>query len=638
MASTAMASFWTEFTEYASNPVLDPASGVRAYYPTVLYDAAGFSGHGTASYYKMWFSNGSGIAYAYSDDGMNWTEYNNSASLAGLASPANHQVVLYNSSAFGGSYYYKIWYWTESVNGLSIRYAESTDGITWQNDQAITQHATDTSLQLITGSTSIYDAYFYHCYGPGSVIYNPSATNVGSGTPDNRSDDQPMTYRYVMYYDSSSEGTSTIGTNEDTSLAYSTDGLYWIRYGDAPVLIRSGNAADWDGEYSYRSDVHLINGTYHLWYSGANGDNTIGTYYAHGIGHASSTNGLNWTVDSDNPAFHCTDGVAWRDVRSYTPSVLYDSANFSGHGDSCPIKIWFTGRTGSNYTIGYAYIPASATPPTACFTANPQQGVAPLDVIFNASCSSDTDGTIVQYSWNFGDGNTGTGMNQSHQYQSAGTYTVVLTVRDNDGYTDTVQRTITVTSIIDSCFTSTPDYGYTPLTVSFDASCSRHLGNGVLSTFEWFISGESIGTGINFSYTFTEAGQYSITLLITDSEGRSATLSMTVTVKTVYPPEGIILERLTERSLFKAWAHHGLKWNASLKNFDVNITGYNIYRKLASESTEAYQLIAGVDANTFEYWNHYLPYSNIYSYIIRTVEAGGNIGPPSEEIQNRVED
>jgi PKD repeat protein len=47
--------------------------------------------------------------------------------------------------------------------------------------------------------------------------------------------------------------------------------------------------------------------------------------------------------------------------------------------------------------------------PTASFTANPTSGVAPLAVSFDASNSSDSDGTIISYAWDFKDGNTGTG-------------------------------------------------------------------------------------------------------------------------------------------------------------------------------------------------------------------------------------
>ena len=334
------------FEEYPNNPVLDPTT--RAYYPSVIFDINKFSWHGDAAYYKMWYNDGFGGVYvSQSADGIVWGSGN---ILNGLSS-AYHPVVLYDVNGFGGGIYYKIWYWVggslESIN--SIRYAESTDGVTWTNDQPIQQHASDSSLQLVT-EYSQYNHYFYHLYGPGYVIYNPLGTNVGSMTLDNKNDDEVFTYKYVMYYDSSSEGTSPNKTNEDTSLAYSANGIYWIRYGDKPVLISSGNSTDWDGKYSYRVSIVKVGNIYHLWYSGANG---LGPeYYAQGIGHATSMDGINWVKDS-NPVFHSNDGFLWRNGRTYTPSVLYDPNGFETGG--CPnIKMWFTGKTGSNYTIGYA--------------------------------------------------------------------------------------------------------------------------------------------------------------------------------------------------------------------------------------------------------------------------------------------
>ncbi len=72
------------------------------------------------------------------------------------------------------------------------------------------------------------------------------------------------------------------------------------------------------------------------------------------------------------------------------------------------------------------------TPPTASFTFSTNG----LTASFDASGSSDSDGSIVSYSWDFGDGSTGSGVTVSHTYAAAGTYTVTLTVQDDDGATD----------------------------------------------------------------------------------------------------------------------------------------------------------------------------------------------------------
>jgi subtilisin family serine protease len=67
-----------------------------------------------------------------------------------------------------------------------------------------------------------------------------------------------------------------------------------------------------------------------------------------------------------------------------------------------------------------------------------------LNCDFDASGSYDPDGTIVAYDWEFGDGNTASGAAASHSYDAAGTYSVVLTVADNEDATDTESRDVTV--------------------------------------------------------------------------------------------------------------------------------------------------------------------------------------------------
>ncbi len=86
-------------------------------------------------------------------------------------------------------------------------------------------------------------------------------------------------------------------------------------------------------------------------------------------------------------------------------------------------------------------------PPAATFTTSPSAPQMLQAVSFDGSASSDPDGSITSYAWNFGDGATAAGPSVSHTYASAGTYLVTLTVTDNSGATTTVSRNVSVASV-----------------------------------------------------------------------------------------------------------------------------------------------------------------------------------------------
>lgn len=99
-------------------------------------------------------------------------------------------------------------------------------------------------------------------------------------------------------------------------------------------------------------------------------------------------------------------------------------------------------------------MPSSNTSPTASFTTNTSSGSAPLDVNFDASSSNDTDGTITNYTWFFGDGTiaSGSSATTSHTYPNTGNFVITLTVTDNKGAIGQTQTTITVTEkVVPTC-------------------------------------------------------------------------------------------------------------------------------------------------------------------------------------------
>ncbi|MGB2696560.1 MAG: PKD domain-containing protein, partial [Candidatus Zixiibacteriota bacterium] len=84
-------------------------------------------------------------------------------------------------------------------------------------------------------------------------------------------------------------------------------------------------------------------------------------------------------------------------------------------------------------------------------------------IIFDASESYDEDGSIVAYHWQFGDGDTGTGVNPTHPYSNDSIYTVMLTVTDEDGLTDSITTTTSIGNpFVEFIFPPWP-YLYDPL-------------------------------------------------------------------------------------------------------------------------------------------------------------------------------
>ena len=123
------------------------------------------------------------------------------------------------------------------------------------------------------------------------------------------------------------------------------------------------------------------------------------------------------------------------------------------------------GHDGAGPDVGAAYLfavdageppppddpPPANEPPTASFTVETDG----LTAYFDASGSSDADGSIEGYSWDFGDGNKANGVTVSHTYAYSGTYTVRLTVADNEGALGTTTQSVTVSGDSDIVLSAT---------------------------------------------------------------------------------------------------------------------------------------------------------------------------------------
>ena len=173
--------------------------------------------------------------------------------------------------------------------------------------------------------------------------------------------------------------------------------------------------------------------------------------------------------------------------------------------------------------------------PTARIDYGPPNPVTGETVTFDASESSDPDGNIARYEWDFdGDGTTdATGETVTHVYEESGDYTVGLTVLDQGDERSVTTETVTVgeNEAPNASFTISPDDPQTGETVTFEASGSTD-SDGTISTYEWDLNGDGTidATGETVEYTYEQGGSYTVTLTVTDDLEATGSTSRTVSI------------------------------------------------------------------------------------------------------------
>jgi len=122
-----------------------------------------------------------------------------------------------------------------------------------------------------------------------------------------------------------------------------------------------------------------------------------------------------------------------------------DNDGILNANDNCPDDANPIQEDSDNNGVGDVCDSAANQLPSAINTADTTSGVNPLTVNFDGSNSTDPDGNITSYNWDFGDGNTANTVSAANTYTVAGNYSAILTVTDNDGGTDSSTLSVTVT-------------------------------------------------------------------------------------------------------------------------------------------------------------------------------------------------
>ena len=205
---------------------------------------------------------------------------------------------------------------------------------------------------------------------------------------------------------------------------------------------------------------------------------------------------------------------------TFTNAQYYVIASKTGYANG-------RGDFSASLTWQFFYYTATLTPnylnialnhyPTA--NANgPYSGEASDSISFSSAGSSDPDGTIAQYFWDFGDGTNSTDANPSHPYAEPGTYTVSLKVTDNSGDSHTATTSATISPKPPIADANGPYIGGATDAIDFSSEGS-HDPDGTITQYEWDFGDESEHIfEANPSHVYTLQGNYTVTLTVTDDD------------------------------------------------------------------------------------------------------------------------
>jgi PKD repeat protein len=228
-------------------------------------------------------------------------------------------------------------------------------------------------------------------------------------------------------------------------------------------------------------------------------------------------------------------------------SIVTYAWDFGDGGTGTGVSPSHTYAAAGVYTVSLTVTDDDGLSDTAATTANiaeapmeppvadpngPYSGTPGSAVAFDGSGSFDPDGTILTYAWDFGDGNTGMGESPSHTYAAAGSYTVSLTVTDDDGQTDTATTTAEIAEIPLEPPVADPNGPYSGTVgtaVTFDGTGSVDP-DGSIVAYDWDFGDGNTGTGATPTHSYATDAVFTVMLRVTDDDGLTDTAATTATI------------------------------------------------------------------------------------------------------------
>jgi hypothetical protein len=173
--------------------------------------------------------------------------------------------------------------------------------------------------------------------------------------------------------------------------------------------------------------------------------------------------------------------------------------------------------------------------PVPAFTYSPTAPTTFQPVYFDASTTTDelvACGNNCSYTWSFGDGSSGSGMNIEHEFRAAGSVTVTLRVTDLRGQSAQTSQTLAIAGGTPPtvAFVYSPTAPRVSQDIFFTAEGSRAANGRQIVAYDWNFGSGRTGSGVTVAKRYDTPGSYVVTLTITDDAGQQGTVSQTVSV------------------------------------------------------------------------------------------------------------
>jgi len=389
-------------------------------------------------------------------------------------------------------------------------------------------------------------------FGDGITAYGSSVmhTYAGNGTynvtltaMDDDGDSSSLQREMIVYNEPPAANFSYLPVSPSTSdvIQFSDSST------DADGIIVNWTWDFGDGNTTYgknASHSYVDNGTYAVTLTVRDEDNgTSNTTKYVDVSNVAPVAGFSFTPSSprDIDVIHFSDGsydtdgniVSWKwefgdghDSTSQNPTHTYsDDGTYE-------VNLTVTDDDGASSSF-VNIIGIRNAPPTAEFSYVPSSP-NDLDNISFYDNSIDADGSVVSYSWDFGDGNTSTEKNPSHTYADNGIYTVKLIVTDDDGATDPVLHSVLITNV-----PPVADFSYAPENAT-DVDDIIFTDNstdadGTIVNWTWDFGDGNTSYERNMTHRYGDNGIYDVTLTVTDNDGVSSSKTKKLEVLNVPP-------------------------------------------------------------------------------------------------------